>query len=82
LTTSGYKINLERGEEKMSFAQAVKKYREDHGLNQTEFAERVGVARSSVSEWETGRKIPQHRAVRRKVRRMLAGAGSKVLIKR
>jgi len=66
----------------MSFAQAVKKYREDHGLSQTEFAERVGVARSSVSFWETGKKIPQHRAVRRKVRRMLARAGCKVLIKR
>ena len=56
----------------MSFAQAVKKYREDHGLNQTEFAERVGVCKSSVSFWETGKKIPQQRVVRRKLRRMLA----------
>ncbi len=63
----------------MSFAQAVKKYREDHGLSQTEFAERVGVARSSVSFWETGKKIPQHRAVSRKLRRMLGREGREVL---
>ncbi len=66
----------------MSFAQAVKKYREDHGLNQVEFAERVGVCRHTVSLWETEKVIPQQRAVRRKVRRMLARAGCKVLIKR
>jgi len=55
----------------MSFAQAVKKYREDHGLSQTEFAERVGVARCSVSDWETGKMIPRQKIVRRKLRRML-----------
>lgn len=56
----------------MGFAQAVKKYRERYGLNQAEFAERVGVSRQSVSVWELGKVIPQQRVVRRKLRRMLA----------
>ena len=55
----------------MSFAQAVKKYRENRGLSQTEFAERVGVCRHTVSLWENGWVVPQQRAVRRKLRRML-----------
>jgi len=66
----------------MSFARAVKKYRGDHNLNQTQFADRVGVCRSTVSEWETEKMIPQQRAVRRKLRRMLGRAGKEVLIKR
>ena len=66
----------------MSFAQAVKKYREDHGLSQVEFAERVGVARSTVSFWETEKMIPRQRIIRRKLRRMLGREGREVLIKR
>jgi len=63
----------------MSFAQEVKKYREDHGLNQAEFAERVGVSRQSVSVWELGKVIPQQRVVRRKLRRMLTREVREVL---
>ena len=63
----------------MSFAQEVKKYREDHGLNQAEFAKRVGVSRQSVSVWELGKGIPQQRVVRRKLRRMLAREVREVL---
>lgn len=63
----------------MSFAQAVKKYREDHGLSQTEFAERVGVCRHTVSLWENGGVVPQQRAVVRRLRRMLAREGREVL---
>jgi len=66
----------------MSFAQAVKKYREDHGLSQTEFAERVGVCRSTVSFWETEKMIPQQRTIRRKLRRMLGRKAREVLIRR
>jgi len=65
----------------MKFAQAVKKYREKHGLSQVEFAERVGVCRSSVSDWETEKIIPQQRAVRKVLRRMLGREVKEILIR-
>lgn len=66
----------------MSFAQAVKKYREDHELSQIEFAERVGVCRHTVSLWETGKVIPQQRAVLKRLRRMLGKEIKEVLLVR
>jgi len=66
----------------MSFAQAVKKYREDYELSQTEFAERVGVCRHTVSLWETGKVIPQQRAVLKRLRRMLGKEIKEVLLVR
>lgn len=35
------------------------KYREEHKLNQTEFAELIGVTRNQVAEWESGRNNPK-----------------------
>ena len=65
----------------MRLAQEVKKYREDHELSQAEFAERVGVCRHTVSLWETGKVIPQQRAVLKRLRRMLGKEVREVLLR-
>lgn len=39
----------------------LKDYREEAGLNQSEFAERVGITRQTVINWETGKKYPRLR---------------------
>lgn len=63
----------------MKFARAVKKYRKDQGLTQQKFAEEVGVCKTSVSLWENGWAIPQHRAVRRRLLEILGEAVEELL---
>lgn len=42
----------------------VKEIREMLGMTQQEFAEHVGVALSSVANWENGRSAPSRMAIR------------------
>lgn len=38
---------------------ALIKYRKEHNLNQTELANIIGVTRSAIANWETGRSTPK-----------------------
>lgn len=42
----------------MSFAENVKRLREDKGLTQADLAKLVGVAQSTIAQYEIGIKIP------------------------
>lgn len=42
-----------------TFAERLRKVRRDAGMNQTEFAEQLGVKRESLTAWETGRNEPR-----------------------
>lgn len=42
----------------------VKKIREDMGLNQEEFAAKIGVDRRTIINWEKGKKIPETKVKR------------------
>ena len=43
----------------------IKEYRERLGLSQAELAEEIGVDRSSVSLWESGKTMPTIKNLRR-----------------
>ncbi|UCC31258.1 MAG: helix-turn-helix transcriptional regulator [Phycisphaerales bacterium] len=49
----------EKGEKKLAFVERVRALREARGLTQEELAERVGVSKSAVVEWEAGRNLPR-----------------------
>ncbi len=50
---------LDRGEDSSdSAAEEIRSIRKEHGLNQSEFAEQVGVSPTTVSNWETGSTTP------------------------
>ncbi len=38
----------------------LKKERDNRGLSQVDFVEKIFVSRQSVSKWETGKKLSQH----------------------
>ena len=42
----------------MEFAEALKYYRRESGLRQSDIARRLGVSQNAVSSWETGRTEP------------------------
>lgn len=42
----------------MEFADALKYYRRESGLRQSDIARRLGVSQNAVSSWETGRTEP------------------------
>lgn len=48
----------------MNFPEEIKKLRERSLLTQTEFAEIVGVAFSTVNRWETGKARPNIKAMK------------------
>ena len=37
----------------------IKAYRKQYGMSQAELAKRVGVERSAVAKWESGKSLPQ-----------------------
>ena len=37
----------------------IKAYRKECGMSQAELAKRVGVERSAVAKWESGKSLPQ-----------------------
>lgn len=42
----------------MSVAENIKEYRNKRGLNQYEFAEKLGISPQAVSKWECGQSCP------------------------
>jgi transcriptional regulator with XRE-family HTH domain len=42
----------------MTFAERITKIRNDHGLTQQQFADSLHVTRQAVSNWETGKNLP------------------------
>ena len=47
----------------MTFAQRLRKLRKESGLTQTEFADKMGISRSSESMYETGGREPSFELV-------------------
>lgn len=48
----------------------LKRWREVHGLTQTEAAFRLGTTERSIENWEQGSRVPYHRAMIRRLMRM------------
>ncbi|WP_372457108.1 helix-turn-helix domain-containing protein [Microbacterium allomyrinae] len=48
-----------------TLGELLAKWRKDAGLDQTQMAERVGVARNSISNYENGRSVPTFDVVAR-----------------
>ena len=63
-TTNSFIIEIEsKGKESamfdiMSVAENIKEYRNKRGLNQYEFAEKLGISPQAVSKWECGQSCP------------------------
>ena len=48
----------------MSFAENLRRYREDQGFTQKEVAEKIGASRSTYSNYETGNREPDVRTIK------------------
>lgn len=48
----------------MTIKAALREYRKEKGLSQTELAEKIGVSQNTVSSWETGRTEPSMRDIK------------------
>jgi transcriptional regulator with XRE-family HTH domain len=72
-TTVGKSVGLEAPEQR-KFGDLLKQFRTNSGLTQAEAAEKLGVSRANVAQWETGRHLPEESRLRR-IDDLLAAGG-------
>ena len=61
----------------INYAQKIKEYRERHFLKQDEFAKVLGVSKTSVTRWETGKFEPTMQ-VKKRLFNLFVEAGMKL----
>lgn len=49
----------------MDFSQAIKEIRQKAYLSQEDFAKVIGVSFSTVNRWETGKTLPNYKAMKK-----------------
>ena len=49
----------------MTFAEKIKSVRHQSLLSQTDFAKELGVSFSTVNRWETGKSVPNYKAIKK-----------------